>query len=109
MGRVAVTVGTPDSSASVLDRCTDKVLLQGSQTSGTSSLWPAGAGSLLSKPADQMQARYTAEKSASEQDVTVRQVWYQLAGPERQRFGQCFSVMVLKALGLRSCEKEVLP
>jgi hypothetical protein len=33
--------------------------------------------------------------------VTLHQLWFQLPVPERQRFGHCFSAMVLKALGLR--------
>jgi hypothetical protein len=33
--------------------------------------------------------------------VTLRQLWFQLPDPERQRFGHCFSAMLLKALGLR--------
>jgi len=34
--------------------------------------------------------------------VTLQQLWFQLPVPERQRFGHCFSAMLLKALGLRS-------
>jgi hypothetical protein len=32
------------------------------------------------------------------QQVTLQQVWFQLSPTERQRFGHCFSRMVLKAL-----------
>ncbi|HKB38832.1 MAG TPA: hypothetical protein VKD72_20480 [Gemmataceae bacterium] len=40
----------------------------------------------------------------------LQQVWFQLPGPDRQRFGHCFSSMVLKALGLRPCPiQEVQP
>ena len=33
--------------------------------------------------------------------MTLQQIWFQLPVPERQRFGHCFSAMLLKALGLR--------
>jgi hypothetical protein len=33
--------------------------------------------------------------------VTLHHLWFQLPIPDRQRFGHCFSAMVLKALGLR--------
>ena len=32
--------------------------------------------------------------------MTLQQLWFQLLVTERQRFGHCFSAMLLKALGL---------
>jgi hypothetical protein len=39
--------------------------------------------------------------------VTLHQLWFQLSVPDRQRFGHCFSAMVLKALGLLTSTPEV--
>jgi len=39
----------------------------------------------------------------------LHQLWFQLPASERQRFGHCFSAMVLKALGLRPSTQELTP
>jgi hypothetical protein len=36
----------------------------------------------------------------------LHEIWFQLALPDRQRFGHRFSGMVLKALGLRPCATQ---
>jgi hypothetical protein len=109
MGRVAVAFGMPDDGTGILDRSADGVPVTGAREGGTPSLVLTGAGALLSGPVDPAQAWPAAEEPGSEWDATMNQVWYQLTGAERERFGHCFSVMVLKALGLCSCGKEVGP
>jgi hypothetical protein len=38
--------------------------------------------------------------------IELHEIWFQLSLSDRQRFGHCFSAMVLKALGLRACSTE---
>jgi hypothetical protein len=108
MGRAPITVGWSESRTGILDQFAGEMLLSGKGTSGASSGRVAWPGSLLPEPTDPPQTECPAEESEQETDVTMQQMWLQLAGPERQRFGQCFSVMVLKSLGFRSCSEDVL-
>jgi hypothetical protein len=108
MGRATVDRGSPDGRTSILDRSSHPVLFTDGGRSDASARGGTGTGPLLPKPADSSQAPLPAEEPGPGFDVTVHQIWDQLSGPDRQRFGQCFSVMVLKALGLR-CSEEVTP
>jgi hypothetical protein len=36
----------------------------------------------------------------------LNHIWLELSASDRQRFGHCFSFMVLKALGLRPCRTQ---
>ena len=109
MGRVAVAIGMSESGAGFMDRSTGEVLFTAKDGSETSSLGTSGAGSLLPEPDDPRQRPRTEEEAGTEADVTALPIWHQLAEPERQRFGQYFSIMVLKALGLRYSGKEFIP
>lgn len=42
----------------------------------------------------------------TERELALHAIWFQLSLPDRQRFGNRFSGMVLKALGLRPCPDE---
>jgi hypothetical protein len=103
MGRAPFTVGTTDRSARVLDRSADRVLFPASEPGGDSPRSPSGTGSVLSNPRRRSQADQAAEKPHEEAEVVLHEIWSRLSLPDRQRFGHCFSVMVLKALGLRPC------
>ena len=101
MGRPAASRRTTNRGAGVVDRSADGGLCPDHGAGGTPSLGPARAGPLLPAPAATPQEPPSpAERSAAE-DVTLQQLWFQLPVTERQRFGHCFSAMLLKALGLR--------
>ena len=102
MGRTSVVDGTTARDAGIVDRSAEECLSFEPGTSGIAPLGCAGIESASAKAS--MQAGTKEEIQASEQgrEVISAQVWFQLSGPERQRFGHCFSLMVLKALGRRS-------
>ena len=99
MGRSAASRRTTYCGAGVVDQCPGGVPDPDPGPSGTPSLSPARAGPLLPAPA-QPEA-LPPEGPAAGPEVTLQQLWFQLPVPERQRFGHCFSAMLLKALGLR--------
>ena len=102
MGRAATAVGTTDRRPGILDR------------SGTGDS-PGARIDLRILPSGLLElARYChgLRKGRGKRrpskgrppgpDVGLHAIWFQLSLPDRQRFGHCFSLMVLKALGLRS-------
>jgi hypothetical protein len=101
MGRTSVTVGKAGFDACCLDRSTEKCFPLDPGPSGTASFRTVTDESV--SPGIAPNATAVAEMQASVQEPAVapQHLWFQLAGSERQRFGHCFSLMVLKALGLR--------
>jgi hypothetical protein len=104
MGRAAFAFGTPDRGAGVVDGSTGGLLCTVEWSSGDSSLGPPGAGPILPGPTACPQESSPDEDSRSQQEL--KHIWLQLSAPDRQRFGHCFSFMVLKALGLRPCPTQ---
>ena len=102
MGRTAVIDRATDRDAGIVDRSAEECVSFESGTSGVAPLGSAGIESASAHIADQAVATDEIQTSAQEPAVVSSQVWFQLSGPERQRFGHCFSLMVLKALGRRS-------
>lgn len=102
MGRTAVIDGATDRDASIVDRSAEELLSFEPGAGGTAAVGASGNESVSARSAKQ--AVFEGEGQASDQEVEVNpaHIWFQLSGPERQRFGQCFSLMVLKALGRRS-------
>src|SRR5262245_20065293 len=101
MGRPAASRRTTHRGAGVVDRCAGGVLGPDPGPSGTPSLGPARAGPVLPAPAAAPQEALSPEELSAAAEVMLQQLWFQLPDPERQRFGHCFSAMLLKALGLR--------
>jgi hypothetical protein len=104
MGRVTFALGTPDGSAGVVDGLFGGLLCTVDWSSGDSTLGSPGAGPILPGP-----AHYTRETSPDENpqaEQELNHIWLELSAPDRQRFGHCFSFMVLKALGLRPCHTQ---
>ena len=101
MGRIATRQRTTHRSAGVVDRSAGGGLPPAAGPSGTPPLSPPRTDPVLPAPPAAPPETPTPETLPSGQEVTLHQLWFQLPDPDRQRFGHCFSAMVLKALGLR--------
>jgi hypothetical protein len=104
MARVAFALGTADGRASVLDGLPGGLLGTGDRPSADSALCSPGAGPVLPGPAPSSWETLPDENPQAEPELN--HIWLELSAPDRQRFGHCFSFMVLKALGLRPCPTE---
>lgn len=101
MGRAAIALGTTNGRPGILDRSGRTVFQEGGSTGAPPHRTPR-AGSVLSQPAERPQQTAPCQEVFAPSDVGLHEIWFQLALPDRQRFGHRFSGMVLKALGLRS-------
>jgi hypothetical protein len=108
MDRAAVALETPDRGAGNVVRTAGGLLFPEEGSSGDAARGAPRTGPVPPGPACRPRQTAQAEEPRAESDVRLRQLWLQLSEPDRQRFGHCFSGMVLKALGLRPCpEPEV--
>src|SRR5262249_18452336 len=107
MGRATATLGSPDCSPGVLDRSAGGVVHAETGADRSPALGPPRTESLLPGPAPGPTAPVGCPAPPAEPEVMLHQLWFQLSAPERQRFGHCFSAMVLKALGLPPSSHEV--
>jgi hypothetical protein len=105
MGRAATALGTADRRPSILDR-SGRAFLQGGGSTGDPCRGTPGAGPVLSQAAQGPRQTPPLEATLAGRDVALHEIWFQLALPDRQRFGHRFSGMVLKALGLRPCSMQ---
>lgn len=103
MGRAATTFGTPDGNPCVLDRSASGTVSTDERAAGTPAVRPARTEPLLPGSAATPPARLGSQEPPTEPAVALHQLWFELPSADRQRFGHCFSFMVLKALGLRPC------
>jgi hypothetical protein len=101
MDRVAITDWTKDGSAGIVDGPANQSLPADRGATGTPAVRSAGIEPVLPGPTEK-----SAEAPLAETDVTLQHLWFELPVPDRQRFGHCFSCMVLKALGLRPCPSQ---
>jgi Ca2+-binding RTX toxin-like protein len=106
MGRTTVIDGGTDCDASIVDRSAEDCVSIEPGTGGAAAVGDSGNESVSA--GSEKQAVYEGEGQASDHkaDLNPAHSWFQLPGPERRRFGQCFSLMVLKALGRRSFTEE---
>ena len=103
MGRAAFTIGTPDCCAGVVDGLSGGRLCAVAGSSGDSALGSPGAGPILPGAAP---SSWETPPDENKPEQELNQIWLELSAPDRQRFGHCFSFMVLKALGLRPCRTQ---
>ena len=103
MGRAAFAIGTPDCCAGVVDGLSGGLLCPVAGSSGDSALGSAGAGPILPGAAP---SSWETPPDENKPEQELNQIWLELSAPDRQRFGHCFSFMVLKALGLRPCRTQ---
>jgi hypothetical protein len=102
MGRIAVIDGATDRDASIVDRSVKERISFGPQAGGTASVGDSGNESVSAGLAKQAVTEGEVQAPDQECEVNPAYLWLQLSGPERQRFGHCFSLMVLRALGRRT-------
>jgi hypothetical protein len=105
MGRAATAFGTTDRRPGILDR-SGRAILQERGSTSDPPRGTLGAGSVLSRTAEGPRQTPPLEATRAGRDVALHEIWFQLALPDRQRFGHRFSGMVLKALGLRPCPTQ---
>jgi hypothetical protein len=106
MGRTAIALGTKDGDSCVMDRLTSGFFSTDEETTRDSSVSVARTGSLLQHATLCDETALPENASKAEAEIVPPELWSQLSLPERQRFGHCFSFMVLKALGLRQCTSQ---
>jgi hypothetical protein len=106
MGRAAIALETANHGAGVLDRFASHVLSPDGRSDGDSAVGGPRAGSVLLEPEVQWPAVPQGEKPCWEDEDTLQQVWFQLSPTDRREFGHCFSLMILKALGLHSSVQQ---
>src|ERR1700683_4853534 len=99
MGRVAFALGTPDCGAGVVDGSASGLFCPDDWSRGDSALGPRGTRPILPEAARSPEATSSDENPQAEQQLN--HIWLELSVSDRQRFGHCFSFLVLKALGLR--------
>lgn len=103
MGRTAIIFGATDGRACGVDRSGGGVLETEAGRGKDPSLDVARAGAVLPR-AEVGEETPTWEGEASgEAEVILPLLWRELPLAERQRFGHCFSFLVLKALSFRAC------
>ena len=105
MGRASVIDRATDRDAGIVDRSAEKCVSFEPSTCGIASGGAVALESVSGRAVEEVKQAGTGETQTADQELEIvsAQVWFQLSGPERQRFGHCFSLMVLKALGRRSC------
>jgi len=99
MGRTALIDGATDRDASIVDRSAEECISFGPGAGGAASVGNSGNESVSAGLAKQAVAEGEIQAPDQKGEVNPAHIWLQLSGPERQRFGHCFSLMVLKALG----------
>jgi hypothetical protein len=110
MGRITIALGTSDSSSCVVDRSAGRVPFTSEERSGDSTWGAARTGRVLPVVAACAESGAYENETGAEADVIPPQLWFQLALTERERFGHCFSCLVLKALEFEACSaREVMP
>jgi hypothetical protein len=102
MGCTAVIDRATDRDAGIVDRSAEECVSFESRTSGVAAVGDSRNESVSAGFAKQAVCEDQVQASDPESEVNAARIWFQLSGPERQRFGHCFSLMVLKALGRRS-------
>jgi len=103
MGRAAFAIRTPNGGAGVVDGLSGGLLCTVDGSSRDSALGPSGAGPILPGPSQPSRETPSVENTA---EPELNHIWLELSAQDRQRFGHCFSFMVLKALGLRPCRTQ---
>jgi hypothetical protein len=106
MDLATVALGTAEGDPRILDRLADRWPGRDQDGAGASPGRAPRVDAVLPGAATCSPADSAAEGPREEPEVVLHKVWSQLSLPDRQRFGHCFSFMVLKALGLRPCSAQ---
>jgi hypothetical protein len=105
MGRGTAISGTQDTGPRIVDRFASRSFFQEEEPKTTTSDGAGRNGAVLSDASKTDEAPAVDAGDAKAQ-VIPPELWLALSVTERARFGQCFSLLVLKALGLRSCPTQ---
>ena len=106
MGRTAVAFGTPESRPSVMDRLACGPLFASQEPGRDSSDSIARTAPALPDATKCEEPGSFENELIQETEMILPRLWLELSLPERERFGCCFSSLVLKALGLRACPTQ---
>ena len=106
MDRASVTLGTPDSSAGIMDGSVIGIHRLEKESGGSAS----AVSDRIDKTLSQYEAAVASgqQDEAQEKEVILGQLWFDLPHDERSQFGNCFSRMLLKCLNDTEQEQEVL-
>jgi hypothetical protein len=102
MGRTSVTLRATDRDAGTVDRSAQKCFPLDPGPCGITALGSVGIEPVCPGTSEPSSLNSKIQASVQEAAVAPQHIWFELSGPERQRFGHCFSLMVLKVLGLRA-------
>ncbi len=105
MGRGTAISGAQDASPRIVDRFAPRGFFQEEEPKTTPSDGVDRIGAVLSDASKTDEAP-AGEAGNAKAQVIPPELWFALSVTERARFGQCFSFLVLKALGLRSCSTQ---
>jgi hypothetical protein len=108
MGRAAPYVGSKDRRSSEVDRLANGDVFRKAEPRPTSSVACNAdrVGPLLPCASIVREAEETTRANALSEQVAPPQLWSQLPVTEQQRFGQCFSRLLLQTLGFRACPAQ---
>jgi len=102
MGRTSITFRATNHDASIVDRSAHECFSLDPGPCGITALGSIGIEPVYPGISDASSLNSKIQASEQEAAVAPQHIWFELSGPERQRFGHCFSLMVLKVLGLRA-------
>ena len=103
MDCASVTLGTPDSSAGIMDGSVIGTHRFGKESGRSSPFGPDRAGQTLSQHHASAFQQYSQK---AEEEVAIGQLWFELPLDERIQFGSCFSRMLLKCLSDTEHEEQ---
>lgn len=108
MGRAAPCFGSKNHRSNEVDRLADGDVFRSAEPRPTSSVTfdADRIGPLLPCASVVREAEATTLAGAFSEQVAPPQLWSQLPVTEQQRFGQCFSRLLLQTLGLRACPTQ---
>jgi hypothetical protein len=98
MGRAAIALGPQDCRSCVLDRSDDGLLFPESGGGGVAPVGIDRAGPVLPDTSMPTEAWSCKDETSTDPEIVQLQLWHHLALAERQRFGLCFSSLLLKAM-----------
>jgi hypothetical protein len=97
MGGFTISDSATDCDPFVVDASARRLPAESALLDRTSALGAARIESVGPEPSHPGPPNYSIPEGLGESEVGLHQLWYQLPEGDRQRFGSCFSAMLLKA------------
>lgn len=98
MGRASVALGAPDSGSGIMDGSATRTFVFNTGPRRDPPVDVAETGKTLPQLETPEPARRQQHAPEAEDEVTRRQLWFQLSVDTRMQFGSCFSRMLLNCL-----------